>query len=145
MLIVLGGKTGNMTQYNNTLIKENNCYTLEANTQRNRAYLTLRGYWGNDSDLIEYISDISAGLQMLSNNFTLLIDLTYYNGTSPEMKNIHVEACKCAQKVGLGRVAGIFPSNPLAKMLFETYSKVTGINPMSFKNIIHAERWLDLY
>lgn len=126
-------------------IARNDYYILEVNHEKNRAYLKLMGYWKKPSDLSDYIKDIKIGTEKMSDGFTLLVDLTQYNGTSTELHHLHVGAQRIAVKAGLSRAAKIFSSNPLLKLFFDSYSKESGANTMAFKDRSHAERWLDLY
>lgn len=131
--------------FNKLVISKTSTYILEIDERKNRAYLTLFGFWQVKTDIENYINDIQTGLERMSNNFTLLVDLTQYNGTTPEFQYLHIETQRMAINKGLSRIAEIFASNPIIKIFFETYAKESGANTMSFSNIDHAERWLDLY
>jgi hypothetical protein len=130
---------------NGIIIARNNYYILEVNQYKNRAYLTLLGLWQNQSELSDYLNDIKEALKKMSSDFTLLADLSHYNGTAYELHHLHIEALKLAMKAGLSRIAEVFSANPVVKMFSETYSKESGANTMAFKSFEHAERWLDLY
>lgn len=127
------------------VITKNDYYTITVDQSKNRGYLTLKGYWGSPSDIPNYISDVQASIQKLSKGFTLLVDLTQYNGTSAELYHVHIESLKLAVSAGLSRAAEVFSKNPLLKVLFDTYSKESGANTMAFQDDTQAEKWLDLY
>lgn len=124
-------------------IAKNNYYTIEINQLKNRAYLTLMGYWNNPSD---FISDIEFGIRKLSTGFTTLVNLTQYTGTSKELLNLHVDAQKISVEAGLSRVAEVFSRNPLVLKLFaDSYAKESGAMTMAFQDTSQSEKWLDLY
>jgi len=134
-----------MDKINCITIAKNDFYTISIDKQKNRGYLILKGKWETSSGLENYISYIKAGVSELKSNFTLLVDLTQYTGTSSELYSIHIDALKLAVNSGLKRVAEVFGHNPLLKVLFECYAKESGANTMEFTDAQQAERWLDLY
>jgi tRNA U34 5-methylaminomethyl-2-thiouridine-forming methyltransferase MnmC len=128
-----------------TKLVYNDYYEIDIDQQKNRAYLTLQGFWQDRTSIETYLQDIQSALEKLQDSFTLMVDLTHYDGTSSGMHSIHVEAQKLAMLKHLSKIAEIFSENPMVKMFSEMYSKESGINAMAFKNKEHAERWLDLY
>ena len=127
------------------LVAKDDYYIIYVNNRKNRMYTVLIDFWQNTSDIPNYINDVASALEKLSPGFTLLMDLTRFNGASYEMSNNYVEAQKLAVEAGCKRIAEVIPSNPLIKMLSKDYSKKTGASVMTFNDIKHAERWLDLY
>ncbi len=128
-----------------TKLVYNEYYEINIDQQKNRAYLALQGFWQHESNVENFLEDIQSALEKLQDNFTLIVDLTHYDGTSSGMHNIHVEAQKLALQKHLSKIAEILSENQMVKMFSEMYSKESGVNTMSFKSIEHAERWLDLY
>lgn len=120
-------------------------YIIEVNGRRNRLYLTLMDYWQDQSKVSDFISDIQEAIQEMSTGFTILADLTCYNGTSKELHYLHIEAQKLAVEAGVSRVGEVFPANPVIKVFSDAYSKETGAKTMAFNDKEHAERWLDFY
>ena len=123
----------------------NDHYSIDIDQQKNRAYLALQGFWKDKSAVGNFLDDIRLALEKLQDNFTLIVDLTHYDGISSGMHHIHVEAQKLAGQKHLNKIAEIFSENQMVKMFSEMYSKESGINTMAFKSVEHAERWLDLY
>lgn len=126
-------------------IAKNDLYAISIDKIKNRAYLTLKGKWEKSLGLESYISDIKLGINELNCDFTLLVDLTQYAGTSSELYSIHIDSLKLAVDSGLKRAAEVFGNNPLLKVLFECYAKESGANTMEFMDAQQAEKWLDLY
>jgi hypothetical protein len=134
-----------MMESDSILIASNDHYILVVDLQKNRAYLTLLGYWKSLSDVSGFIDDIRTGVQELSYGFTMLADMTSYDGTSSGLHHLHFEAQKIAVAAGVSRVAEIFNKNPILKSFADMYSKESGAITMPFLEKLHAERWLDLY
>jgi hypothetical protein len=128
-----------------TKLVYNDHYAIDIDQQKNRVYLVLQGFWQHKSSVENFLEDIQTALEKVQDNFTLIVDLTHYDGTSSGMHNIHVEAQKLAKQKHLSKIAEIFSENQMVKMFSEMYSKESGINTMAFKSMDHAERWLDLY
>ena len=127
-----------------TIVKGDN-YSIFVNQQKNRVYLTLVGYWQSPSDFTDYLDAINCVLGKVTKDFTILVDMTRYSGSAYELNDIHIRAQKLSIEAGVKRIAEVIPANPLIKMLSEVYSKKSGALPMTFNDIHHAERWLDLY
>lgn len=134
-----------MDTINCIAIAKNDLYTISIDKGKNRAYLTLKGKWETFLGLETYISDVKIGIKELKADFTLLVDLTQYLGTSSELYNIHIDALKLAVNAGLKRAAEVFGNNPLLKVIFECYAKESGAITMEFTDMLQAENWLDLY
>ncbi|WP_010243152.1 hypothetical protein [Acetivibrio cellulolyticus] len=126
-------------------IAKNDLYSILVDKTKNRAYLVLKGKWEKNSSLENYLSDIKLGISKLKPDFTLLVDLTQYGGTSSDLYSIHIDSLKLAVNSGLKRAAEVFNNNPLLKLLFECYAKESGANTMEFFDMMQAENWLDLY
>ncbi len=134
-----------MNAMNLITVVKNNYYVLTVDQVKNRAYMTLMGYWKSQSEVSNFIPDIEKAIRKVVPGFTILIDFTQYTGSSSELFNMHVEAQRIVLKAEVSRAAEVILDNPVLKMFSVAYSKESGLSPLSFKNRLHAERWLDLY
>ncbi len=125
------------------LIAEQRHYTIAVNVQKNRLFLTLRGFWLDPSKLSEYVADISLAAKALSSPFTALVDVREMNTPGHQVKDIHVTAQKNCVKAGLAASAEVFPIGISRELELESYSVESQLKRRGFKSIRAAEDWLD--
>ncbi len=124
-------------------IGKNNYYVIEVDKDLNRMYLKISGYWKSDSDVLNYINDISKAKNCLKTNFTVLTDVTEMKTPPVEIGELHKQAQKILVEHGLDRTAEILPESAVQKMTLERYAKESGMKKRVFTNKIDAEVWLN--
>jgi hypothetical protein len=123
-------------------IAKNSKYELSVNPEKNRAYLTIFGFWRNKEEVSDYISDWKKALTHLKRGFTLLTDASEMKIHPQDVKNLHQEAQELITKAGVKQVAEVL------KDAFSTaqLNKVAADSTMPKKNFAsreEAENFLD--
>jgi hypothetical protein len=124
-------------------IVQNDNYVIAVDPTKNRAYLTLIGYWKSRAEVPKYIEDWRKAIRELSRGFTVLTDVTRFKAPPPHVVTLHTEAQKVLISGGLNKVAEIVGSDIIAKMAVDRFSKESGMHKGTFDNWREAEDWLD--
>lgn len=128
----------------NTTIGKNQYYDLSADPVKNRIYLTLFGFWPNQSVVPDYINDVIKSTQHIKGGFTILTDLRKFKTVPPEVGALHQQAQTILVKAGLDRTAEVVPEEMvIEKITLDRYSKSTGMKKMTFHDVDEAIKWLD--
>ena len=126
-----------------TEIAKTNKYSVSVDSNKNRMYLTVVGFWASPSDVPNYIDDVKKASAAVTKGFTILTDLTQMKTPAPELGPIHEQAQKSLINAGLKKTAEILSDDAIAKMVMDRYSKASGMEKMVFNNKHDAEAWLD--
>ena len=124
-------------------IAQNHYYVIAVDPTKNRAYLTLIGYWKSRAEVPKYVEDWSKAMRELSKGFTVLTDVTRFKAPPPDVVQVHTEAQKVLMSGGLNKVAELVGSDIIAKMAVDRFSKESGMHKGTFDNWREAEDWLD--
>ena len=124
-------------------IAQNDYYVIAVDPMKNRAYLTLIGYWKSRAEVPKYLEDWKKAIRELSRGFTVLTDVTRMKAPPPDVVQLHTEAQKVLISGGLNKVAEIVGSDIIAKMAVDRFSKDSGMHKGTFDNWREAEDWLD--
>lgn len=124
-------------------IAQNDYYIIAVDGGKNRAYLTLIGYWKSRSDVPKYIEDWKKALRELSKGFTVLTDVTKFKAPAQEVVSLHTEAQKVLMTAGLSKVAELVGRDVITKMSIDRFSRESGMYKGTFDNWREADEWLD--
>ena len=124
-------------------IAQNDYYIIAVDPMKNRAYLTLIGYWKSRAEVPKYLEDWKKAIRELSRGFTVLTDVTRMKAPPPDVVQLHTEAQKVLMSGGLKKVAEIVGSDIFAKMAVDRFSRESGMYKGTFDNFREAEDWHD--
>ncbi len=120
----------------------NEFYEIRINSEKNRAYLTLKGFWRKKEDVPNYVSDFVSVVAPLQAGFTIVTDLREFKPPSQEVAPVHAEVQAALMEKGLARVAEVV-SKSLVKLAADKYSKESGMSKVVVGSIEEAEAALD--
>ena len=124
-------------------IAQNDNYVIAVDPSKNRAYLTLIGYWKSRAEVPKYIDDWKKAIKELSRGFTVLSDVTRMKAPPQDVVQLHTEAQKVLMAGGLSKVAELVGSDVIAKMAIDRFSRESGMYKGTFDNWREADDWLD--
>lgn len=124
-------------------IAQNDHYVIAVDPSKNRAYLTLIGYWKSRAEVPRYIDDWKKAIRELSRGFTVLSDVTRMKAPPQDVVQLHTEAQKVLMGGGLSKVAELVGSDVIAKMAIDRFSRESGMYKGTFDNWREADDWLD--
>ena len=124
-------------------IVQNERYTIQIDQEKNRLYLTLIGYWKDRSVAPDYLRDLKNAVRSLSQDYTILTDVTQMKTPPQDIVNLHLEAQKQLIADGLKKTAELVGHDIIAKMALDRFSKESGMTKGSFDDKKEAEAWLD--
>ena len=133
-----------MDTMNLTNIAKTGSYEISVNVSNNIAFITFFGVWDRTSQLEYYLEDIVIALNKLTPGFNIIIDLSFYKGTTSEYIQLHVDAQNLTLKAGLNKTAVILRNNPMLKVTTDYILNKSGIKATYFKSISAALRWVSL-
>ncbi|WP_017733227.1 hypothetical protein [Nafulsella turpanensis] len=125
-----------------TSIAQTPQYELSVNKIRNRAYLTINGFWRGPEVVPEYLNDWKKTIAVLSPGFTLLTDAREMKIHPASVRTLHEQAQTMIVKAGVRRVAEL-QGDKVAEMQLDGVSKETKMPKQSFNTQQEAEEWLD--
>ena len=120
-------------------------YIVAIDRQKNRLYLTGRGFWKNLTVVSDYTDEIMQAVRRLSPGLTVLADLREFKTPPVEVGDMIITSQKCVFEIGIGKSAQVVGKNMAIEMPMSRYAKTSGIQPQnrSFTTINEAEAWLD--
>lgn len=124
-------------------IAQNDYYVLAVDPSKNRAYLTLIGYWRTRADVPKYIEDWRKAMRDLSKGFTVLSDVTRFKAPPADVVQLHMEAQKILMSGGLNKVAELVGHDVITKMAIDRFSRESGMFKGTFDSWREADDWLD--
>ncbi len=124
------------------IISSNKYYKLEVSPDKNRAYLTIMGFWRNKETVPDYLTDWTAATQSLTKGFTLLTDASEMKTHPKDVQTLHEQTQAIALKAGVVKVAEILKDN-IAELQLDAVAKVTRFPKKTFRTKEEAEQWLD--
>lgn len=125
-----------------TTIAQTPQYELSVSKAKNRAYLTIIGFWRNPEEVSDYISDWKKAVAALSPGFTLLTDVREMKIHPGSVRTVHEEAQRLIVKAGVRKVAEI-QADKVAEMQLNGVAKETNMPKQNFNDPAKAEQWLD--
>lgn len=127
---------------NRTKIADNDQYSIEVSTEKNRAYLVIKGFWRNVDAVPNYINDWKKAMDYLKDNFTILNDAVAMKSHPQDVKELHGQVLAVLQTRKMGPAASLI-ANSVTEVQFASIAKGTDINTSNFSNAADAEKWLD--
>ena len=124
-------------------IEKNKFYELYIDTEKNRAFLKIKGFWHSVNDVPMYITHWKQVSRMLKNKFTILLDSREAVTHPPEVQKLRQDAQEIAVKGGMYKAAEIVSSNIIAEFQSDSMSKQTHYDKAKFKSQEEAEKWLN--
>lgn len=122
-------------------IAENKQYTLQVNKAKNRAFLTINGFW-RAVEISNYLNDWDKALASLTKGFTLLTDATKMKIHPADVRTIHEAAQKKIINAGAKKVAEL-QNEKISEMQLDGVSKATSLPKKNFIDREEALKWLD--
>jgi hypothetical protein len=118
-------------------------YLIAIDTDKNRIYITIRGFWAKAGDVPNYVEDVEKAASQLTKGFTCLADMTTMKTPSPEAGMLLEKASKVLISAGVSKNAGIFSQDVIAHMAAERRADAAKLDHKAFAGIEEAEAWLD--
>jgi hypothetical protein len=125
-----------------TIISDNKHYRLAISPEKNRAYLTIFGFWRNKEAVPNYLKDWQRTVSSLKRGFTLLTDASQMKTHPRDVQKLHEEAQAIVLKGGVVKVAEILKDD-ITELQLNAVAKATQFPKKNFKTIEEAEKWLD--
>ncbi len=124
------------------VVFENKHYQIGLDKDKNRAYITIVGFWRSPQDVEDYVRHLDQVLLQLQPGFTLLTDLTEMK-THPQVINpIHLAAQQLLLDRGLTQTAEVVSSS-IVQFQTESLSKQSAMPLRQYVSPQEAEAYLD--
>jgi hypothetical protein len=124
------------------IISDNKQYKISISPEKNRAYLTIFGFWRNKEAVPDYLKDWQRAVSSLKKGFTLLTDASQMKTHPRDVQKLHEEAQAILLKAGVLKVAEILKDD-ITELQLDAVAKATRFPKKNFKTIEEAEKWLD--
>lgn len=124
-------------------VAQNDCYVISVDLAKNRAYLTLLGYWKSRADVPRYIDDWKDAVNELSRGFTVLSDTRRMKTPPQDVVQLHAQAQKALIAAGLSKTAELVGSDAIARLAVDRFSRESGMYKGTFDSWEEANAWLD--
>ena len=125
------------------IIAQNECYAIQVDKKKNRLYLTLIGYWKSRAVVPNYLEDMKKASLELSQDYTILTDVTQIKTPPQDVVSLHLEAQKLVTTDGLKKTAELVGQDVIVQMAFDRFSRESGMPKGTFVDKQEAEAWLD--
>lgn len=116
-------------------------YKLQVLPEKNRAYLTILGFWRNPEQVSDYLNDWKKTIAQLQDGFTLLTDARDMKIHPSSIRSVHEQAQKLVVKAGIKGVAEV--QGGIAEVQLDSVSAETQMPKKNFTSLDEAEQWLD--
>jgi hypothetical protein len=124
---------------------KNEYYEIHIDREKNRSYITLRGYWANRDTVPNLEEDFMSVPGQLQPEYTSLIDLCEFKTPGPDIMNLFIHIENENAKEHVRKKAARVVTQPLEKLAADRIGKNAGVkeNSAFFNSIEDAEAWLD--
>jgi len=128
----------------NETITENEYYDIHIDRNKNRCYMTFRGFWKDLSLVPNIKKDLTSYPKILDPSFTTLLDLRDFKTPGPEVMDMFVEVQKENAQYEYKKAARVV-TQPLEKLAADRVGKAAEIQDKTafFNTLEEAEKWLD--
>jgi hypothetical protein len=109
---------------------------------KNRAYITIIGFWRSPEEAGPYVQDLDRALVQLKPGFTLLTDLTQMKAYPASVQPLHLEAQQLLLTRGLSQTAEVCASS-MVEYQTNALSKKSSMPLRQFTDPGAAEAFLD--
>jgi len=126
-------------------VAQNEYYEFSVDSQKNRIYLVIKGYWPSAEAIGNYIPDLKACISRIRPGYTSLVDMTRGKIPHKDAFAVLIQGRELTLQAGLGRQAQVV-SETLEKMASDRIDKETGLEKekvRKFNSVKEAEAWLD--
>jgi len=123
----------------------NEYYEFHVDVEKNRIYLTIKGYWPSAEAVGNYVNDLKMCLDRISSGYTSLVDMTRGKVPHKDAFEVLIQGRELTLQAGLGRQAQVV-TEPLEKLASNRIDKETGLEKekvRKFNSVQEAEAWLD--
>lgn len=127
-------------------LEENPHFSIRCNTEKNRLYMKMIGFWGDIATAQAYFKQSVEALNHVEPGFTAVIDLSAFKIPKPEIMQEIKKSQKSFMEKGLRKSAELLAESFFTDMAIE---KLKQENQMSkdtrkkFSDLEEAEAWLD--
>jgi len=125
-------------------IVKNQYYELIVDTEKNRLYYNLFGFWRSVDVVPDNYDDTKTAMSKLKPGFDVLGDLRTAKPPPEPVAELHIRTQKLAIDMGLSRTAEVYDEESV-KYMAERYSRESKMDTQVFSNISEAEAWLDSF
>ncbi len=125
------------------VIADNSCYDLSYDSEKNRIYLTIRGFWKALESVPHYLMDWQKVLKLKKPGFTVLVNMQDMLTHPQNMNSLHIQAQQLVLEQQVARIAHVIPSDKIAKLQVDSIASQTGIPVKDFGIYQDAEHWLE--
>lgn len=125
-------------------IAKNQYYELLVDTEKNRMYYNLFGFWRSVDVVPDNYKDMKTAMSKLKPGFDVIGDLRFAKPPPEPVAELHISTQKLAMDMGLSRTAEIY-SEEAVKFMAERYSRESRMDTQVFSTVSEAEAWLDSF
>jgi hypothetical protein len=125
-------------------IVKNEYYELLIDTEKNRMYYSLFGFWRGVDIVPNNYKDMKTSMSKLKPGFDILADLRTMKPPPEPVAELHISTQKLAMDMGLSRTAEVYNEDTV-KFMAERYTRESNMNTQVFSSLSEAENWLDSF
>ncbi len=127
-----------------TTIAGNGFFDLSVDQEKNRLFITSKGFWTDDI-VDEYAKNQTIAIEKLKKGFTVVADMRTFKTLSQDLvkkqEKTHIELVEA----GMYKVAEILPGSVIASMQLKQVTAKNDIPNKQFSTIEEGEAWLDTF
>ncbi|MBD0256749.1 MAG: hypothetical protein ICV83_13605 [Cytophagales bacterium] len=124
------------------VVFRNKHYEIGLDPDKNRAYITIIGFWRDPAEVGPYVQDLDGALVRLKPGFTLLTDLTQMKTHPASVQPLHLAAQQLLLERGLSQTAEVCASS-MVEYQANAISKKSNMPLRQFTDQAAAEAFLD--
>jgi predicted DNA-binding protein (UPF0278 family) len=126
------------------IIAKNDYYTFEVDTDINRLFLTLVGFWENAGVAPDIFTDIENALDKLTPGFTNLVDMTRFKIPPNDVKELFEKVQHRIISRGIAKNAEVI-SSAFVEVNLEEVASQSELSKVlrQFKGMAEALEWLN--
>jgi hypothetical protein len=124
------------------VITQSKHYQIGIDKDKNRAFITIIGFWRSPEEVSDYLPDLDGALLQLQPGFTLLTDLTQTKTHPQTLNRVHLAAQQLLLSRGLTQTAEVVPSS-IVQFQTESLSKESQMPLQQFSSQMEAMAYLD--
>ncbi|WP_299989902.1 hypothetical protein [uncultured Pontibacter sp.] len=124
-------------------VARNRCYEIAYDGIRNRIYYSILGFWKNTDSIPDFLSDWDKALQLVSEGFTLLIDMRTMITHPQQLNSLHEESRRKMKAIGVSKIANVMPVDKIANLQVSDLATRSHLPLHTFETCEAAEQWLN--
>lgn len=124
---------------------KNDYYEICLDREKNRSYITLRGYWPNLKVVPNLEQDFLSVPKRLHREYTSLLDLREFKTPGQDVMSMFIKIEGENAKINVRKKAARIVTQPLEKLAADRVGKDSGVKASAafFNTVEEAEAWLD--